>query len=100
MALADYSSPSIQNLRSAIRGQVIAPNDPDYAAARTIVYGGFDLRPEAIVKVANVEDVNQVIGFARKSGLPLRRAEWRPQHRRPQHFRGRDRARPVGDARS
>ena len=94
MALADYSASSIQSLQAAIGGQVIAPKDPEYDAARTIVYGGFDLRPEAIVKVANVADVKHVIGFARKSGLPL--AVRSGGHSGAGHGgRGRDRPRPV-----
>ena len=89
MALADYSASSIQSLQAAIGGQVIAPKDPEYDAARTLVYGGFDLRPEAIVKVANVADVKHVIGFAREIRAPPCHAKWRPQPCRPQPGRGR-----------
>src|SRR2546428_11848561 len=51
-----------------LAGRVIDPDDPDYDKARTSFYGGFDLRPGAIVRVANTEDVSRVISFARETG--------------------------------
>ena len=51
-----------------LAGRVIGPDDPDYDKARTSFYGGFDLRPGAIVRVANTEDVSRVISFARETG--------------------------------
>jgi FAD/FMN-containing dehydrogenase len=62
---------SIDQLRDAVRGRVIAPDDADYDAARTIMYGGVDLHPAAIVRVADAEDVARVIGIARQTGLEL-----------------------------
>ncbi|HEX7347790.1 MAG TPA: FAD-binding oxidoreductase [Candidatus Limnocylindrales bacterium] len=58
-------------LTSAVKGRVIGQDDPDYDAARTIVYGGVDPRPAAIVKVADAADVAAVITIARDTGLPL-----------------------------
>jgi FAD/FMN-containing dehydrogenase len=58
-------------LASAVTGRVIGQDDPDYDAARTIVYGGVDPRPAAIVKVADADDVAAVIEIARDTGLPL-----------------------------
>jgi len=41
---------SIPELRSSIAGRVIAPDDPDYDRARTVMYGGVgDDRPAVIV---------------------------------------------------
>jgi FAD/FMN-containing dehydrogenase len=71
VAVTDYRSVSVPNLRATLRGRVISPTDVEYDAARTVVYGGIDLRPEVIVKAANAEDVQHVVGFARESGLPL-----------------------------
>jgi FAD/FMN-containing dehydrogenase len=62
---------SIEQLRDAVRGRVIAPDDGDYDAARTIMYGGLDQRPAAIVQVADADDVARVIGTARETGLEL-----------------------------
>ena len=63
---------SIPELRSSIVGRVIAPDDPDYDRARTVMYGGgADDRPAVIVKVANADDVVRVIELARSTGLEL-----------------------------
>jgi FAD/FMN-containing dehydrogenase len=62
---------SIDQLRDAVRGRVIAPDDPDYDGARTIMYAGLDQRPAAIVRVADADDVARVIGIARETGLEL-----------------------------
>ena len=58
-------------LGAAVNGRVIGRDDPDYDAARTIVYGGVDPRPAAIVKVADAADVAAVIAIARDTGIPL-----------------------------
>jgi FAD/FMN-containing dehydrogenase len=50
---------------------VIGPDDPEYDTARTSFYGGFDNRPEAIVRVANAQDVSRLISFARESATEL-----------------------------
>jgi FAD/FMN-containing dehydrogenase len=58
-------------LRARLHGRVIVPGDPDYDAARTIMYGGFDGRPAAIARVADATDVATVIAVARETGLEL-----------------------------
>jgi FAD/FMN-containing dehydrogenase len=65
------SSLSIGDLRSRVRGTVIARGDADYDAARAIRLGGVDPRPAVIVKVADSADVATVIAVARETGLPL-----------------------------
>jgi FAD/FMN-containing dehydrogenase len=65
------STLSITDLRAAVAGRVITADDADYDAARTVVAGGIDRRPAAIVRVANAADVASVIGIARQTGLPL-----------------------------
>jgi FAD/FMN-containing dehydrogenase len=62
---------SIPELRATVTGQVIAPGDDDYDAARTVVSGAIDRRPAVIVRVANVPDIRSVIALARDTGLPL-----------------------------
>jgi FAD/FMN-containing dehydrogenase len=52
-------------------GRVIAPDDADYDAVRTIVSGEYDRRPAAIVRVANDTDVARVIAVARDTGVEL-----------------------------
>jgi FAD/FMN-containing dehydrogenase len=62
---------AIVELRGALQGRVIAPDDPDYDRARTVFYGGIDRRPGAIVRVANATDVSRVVRFAGDHGLLL-----------------------------
>ena len=62
---------SIPDLRAAIHGRVIAPEDADYDEARTVMSGAIDRRPAVIVRVADVADVQHVIGVARDSGTEL-----------------------------
>ena len=62
---------SIPELRSEIAGRVIAPDDDDYDAARTVQLGDMEARPAVIVQVANDADVARVIGLARETGLEL-----------------------------
>ena len=61
----------IAQLRTDLEGRVIGPEDPDYAQARTVFYGGMDHRPAAIVQPADAAQVAQVISAARDSGLEL-----------------------------
>src|SRR5262245_6111012 len=62
---------SIQDLRAAIHGQVITPDDAEYDAARRVTSGAIDRRPAVIVKVADVDDVRTVVRLARETGLEL-----------------------------
>lgn len=62
---------SIEDLRAAIRGRVIGPDDPDYDEARTVFPGEYDRRPGAIVRVTDAADVARVISIARDTGVQL-----------------------------
>jgi FAD/FMN-containing dehydrogenase len=62
---------SIPDLRAAVRGYVIAPDDPEYDAARTVFVGGVDRHPAVIVRVADAGDVAHVLSVARDTGLEL-----------------------------
>ena len=62
---------AIADLRSAVRGRVIAPQDADYDEARTVFYGGIERRPAAIIRVADADDVRRVISVAQDSGVEL-----------------------------
>lgn len=71
------SSPSrpatvaVAELRSAIHGRVIAPDDPGYDEARAVFVGGIDRRPAVIIRAADAADVATVIALARDTGLEL-----------------------------
>jgi FAD/FMN-containing dehydrogenase len=63
---------SIADLREAVRGRVIGPEDPDYDTARTVlVPTAADRRPAAIVRVADATDVVTVVDYARDHGIEL-----------------------------
>ena len=68
---SDTRSISIPDLRAAISGRVITPDDEGYDQARTVFVGGIDRRPVVIVQVANVSDVQHVVRLAAETGLPL-----------------------------
>ena len=61
----------IEALRSRIHGTVIAPTDAGYDEARAVMAGGIDRRPAVIVRVADTDDVREVIALARSTGLEL-----------------------------
>jgi FAD/FMN-containing dehydrogenase len=62
---------NLDALRTAVRGTIIEPDDPSYDAARAEVSGGFDLRPAAVVRVADAEDVSRVVRLAREGDVEL-----------------------------
>lgn len=61
---------SIERIRDALKGEVIAPGDAGYDEARAVFYG-IDHRPAVIARVADVDDVVEVISLARDTGLEL-----------------------------
>src|SRR5690606_41497157 len=62
---------SVSQLRTAVRGRVITPDDSDYDAARALFYGGIDRRPAVIVRAADARDVAPVVSFARETRAGL-----------------------------
>ncbi|MGH2356594.1 MAG: FAD-binding oxidoreductase [Candidatus Limnocylindria bacterium] len=71
MSLSTANAISIPQLRGEVRGRVITPDDSDYDRARTVVLGGIDRRPAAIVRVADEADVAHVVTLARDTGQEL-----------------------------
>jgi hypothetical protein len=63
--------PELARLRSSFRGDVIGPDDAGYDDARTLIYGGIDLHPAAIVRVGGADDVRRGIELARELQVPL-----------------------------
>jgi hypothetical protein len=61
----------ISNLRAKIKGKLIGPDDSEYDDARRVFFTGFDLRPEAIVRVCDSSDVARVVTLARETGAEL-----------------------------
>jgi FAD/FMN-containing dehydrogenase len=66
------STLSIPQLRTALNGRVITPDDAGYDQARTVFYGGFgERRPALIIRAADATDVARVVELARETGLEL-----------------------------
>ena len=61
----------IQELRAKFRGELIAPGDAGYDAARKVYNGMIDRRPALIVKCADVADVIAGVQLARDKKLLL-----------------------------
>jgi FAD/FMN-containing dehydrogenase len=62
---------SVQELRSNLGGQLIAPDDSEYDAARSSWNAMVDKRPALIAQCLDTTDVRTAIGFARAHGLEL-----------------------------
>ena len=61
----------IDELRSQLQGEVIAPDDGGYDDARQVFFKGFDRTPIAVARAANDDDVAKVVNTAREAGLEL-----------------------------
>ena len=65
------TSASITELDAGLDGRIIVPGDPGYDEARTMFYGGHDLRPAVVVRAASADDVVRTIAYAQDAGLEL-----------------------------
>jgi FAD/FMN-containing dehydrogenase len=61
----------LATLRAGISGSVITPGDADYDRARTVLPGGVDRRPMAVVRPAGTADIAYVVSLARETGIEL-----------------------------
>ena len=62
---------SLDDLRAAVRGDLIAPADPRYDQARRVWNAIIERRPAAIVRCRAASDVIAAVNFARDNHLPL-----------------------------
>ena len=60
---------SIEQLKAAIRGQLIQPEDAAYDAARRVYNGMIDKRPKLILRAVDVADVMAGVRYGRENGL-------------------------------
>jgi len=60
---------SIDQLRSAFRGELIQPGDAAYDCARKVYNGMIDKRPKLIARCVDAADVIAAVNFGRDSGL-------------------------------
>ncbi len=69
---APRSAPrSITELRAALLGEVVAPDDPEYESARLVVNAAVDRRPALIVRPVDSADVTLAVSLAGTEGLEL-----------------------------
>ncbi|MGZ4401201.1 MAG: FAD-binding oxidoreductase, partial [Gaiellaceae bacterium] len=63
---------TVQELREAVRGEVLTPGEPGYEEASRIWNGCHDDRsPALVVRCAGAADVVASVGFARSNGLAI-----------------------------
>jgi len=65
------SGPALDDLRSALRGQVLRPGDAGYDTTRRIYNAMIDRRPALIARCAGAADVVACVQFARGEGLEV-----------------------------
>lgn len=68
---AGLDQPTIRRLRSELRGDLLAPDDAGYDAARKVWNGRCDRRPALIARCRGAADVVQCVRLAQTAGLPL-----------------------------
>ena len=63
---------TVQELREAVRGEIVLPDDHGYADASRIWNGAHDgRRPALVVRCTGAADVMAAVGFARSNDLPI-----------------------------
>jgi hypothetical protein len=67
----DMTTLPIEELRTQVRGDVIAPEDERYEEARHVYNAMIDRRPAVIVRAANAGDVMAAVDLAREHDLDL-----------------------------
>ena len=63
---------TVQELREAVRGEIVTPADSGYAEASRIWNGAHDgRRPALVVRCTGAADVIAAVGFARSNDLTI-----------------------------
>ncbi|SHL12605.1 FAD-binding oxidoreductase [Paraburkholderia terricola] len=69
--MAQVSSSAIDELKTAVRGELLLPDNAGFDEARSIWNAMIDKRPAMILRCAGVADVRRGVAFARDNDLPL-----------------------------
>ena len=62
---------TVAEFRTALRGELVQPGDPDYDEARKVYNGMIDKRPRMIARCSDVADVISCVNFARDNEVLL-----------------------------
>jgi FAD/FMN-containing dehydrogenase len=62
---------TVEQYKTALRGELIQPADPGYDEARKVYNGMIDKRPRMIARCADVADVIASVNFARENEVLL-----------------------------
>jgi len=62
---------AVNDLSSALRGQMFRPGEHGYDDARKVFNAMIDRRPAVIVRAADAEDIRRAVTFARSNHLPV-----------------------------
>ena len=62
---------AVESLQSALRGELVTPDDPNYRDARKVYNGMIDRRPRLIAYCVDTADVIACVNYARDNHLPL-----------------------------
>ncbi|MFG2142993.1 FAD-binding oxidoreductase [Streptomyces sp. NPDC048696] len=65
------NSPAFEQLRAALQGELITPQDPEYDVRRKVFNAMIDRRPAAIARCRGTADVVAALAFAREQGLAV-----------------------------
>jgi FAD/FMN-containing dehydrogenase len=69
--MVSVSSSAVEELKAAIRGQLLLPGDAGFDEARSIWNAMIDRHPAMVLRCAGAADVRRGVAFARDNGLPL-----------------------------
>jgi FAD/FMN-containing dehydrogenase len=70
-SIAGVRAPDVRDLRANIAGQVVVPGDEDWDEARQAWNLAADQRPVAVAIPENVQDVVEIVNYARECGLQV-----------------------------
>ena len=62
---------ALRELESSFGGQLVRPDDPEYAEARRVWNGSIDRRPALVARCSSTADVVAALAFGRRSGLTV-----------------------------
>ncbi|SEG53992.1 FAD/FMN-containing dehydrogenase [Actinacidiphila yanglinensis] len=65
------ATPTVEALRTELRGPVVSPEDPEYDESRRIYNAMIDRRPAAVVPCRDAGDVRDAVRAVRDEGLPF-----------------------------